>query len=103
MKTLKRYVMFLAVLSLFAMPMSGLAEVGSDYTHVAQNVCNPCAAKNPCAINPCAAKNPCAVNPCVANPCAVNPCATNPCAANPCAVNPCAAKNPCAANPWAGR
>lgn len=89
MKSLKRYVMFLAVLSFLAMPLSGLAEVGSDYTHVAQNVCNPCAAKNPCAMNPCAAKNPCAVNPCAAK--------------NPCAVNPCAAKNPCAANPCAGK
>jgi hypothetical protein len=97
MKRLKTYVLFLAVFSLFAMPLSGLAEAGSDYTNVAQNVCNPCATKNPCAMNPCAS------NPCAVNPCAVNPCAVNPCAVNPCAVNPCATQNPCAANPCAGR
>ncbi len=94
---------------------------------VAQNRCNPCAAKkvgNPCAAkrpgNPCAAQKGC--NPC--NPCAAasynskcivprlasaNPCAAkkacSPCApkraCNPCAAkkggNPCAAKNPCGA------
>ncbi|MFQ5586311.1 MAG: hypothetical protein ACE5GF_05760, partial [Thermodesulfobacteriota bacterium] len=68
MKRLKTYVLFLAVLSLFAMPLAGVAEAGSDNSYVPQNVCNPCAAKNPCATNPCAAKNPCATNPCAANP-----------------------------------
>lgn len=77
---------------------------------IAQNRCNPCAAKKRC--NPCAAKKGC--NPCAAKK-GCNPCAAkrgcNPCAAkkgcNPCAAkkgcNPCGAKkacNPC--NPCAG-
>ena len=68
---------------------------------IAQNRCNPCAAKKRC--NPCAAKKGC--NPCAAkrgcNPCAAKK-GCNPCAAKK-GCNPCGAKNACnPCNPCAG-